>query len=763
MRGVDCFSIKTAIGFLRGYGPHYSVFVSSIGDYDVVGRDGENAQAVSDLSNAVAQRFAETDERISVAVRPSANIFNPDTPFENGYSAPDGPLNAETLVPALDNEANNYALVLKAFPLKPGRKYAFPHDFKGLCAVFNRYETIIGGVPYYNRSSYINPNILEDRDTYLLFTAPYNASYIAVSLWKPGGISQADMNRFMILEIDDAATFTWPERYVAYGDYIPVENIRNYDVAGSDAKLARDIRSEAAARMDMQTELSAATEHIAGLQVGMGQKQDILHFDETPIESSENPVTSGGTWAALGGKVSRPLDDPNGSDGEILQSLGDGRTRWTPFAAPSDAQVGASVAAWLDAHPEATTSVQDGSITREKIAGGVLPFVTPEMFGALGDGEHDDSAAIQAAFDTGLDVYFSKRTYRIDEHIDVDRVGQQCGRHYRGGGCTILHPQSNAFCVSSAIPNGLKQCTLEGFSFVSSGQLYDGIYVIGGEPAAGSHYLQECQILGCIFSGQRNGIYMGAYRLLVSQCYFIGCACGYLDDCCNNNVIENCFFIGNGNGLQMNIPFFSYVYNNTFHANTVGLQVAGADRPVTGCTVAGNMFRPGESTMNRHIRIYETRDIILTGNFVCGGATVGIEVSNSSNIRLLHNYCESSLVLYQAEGCGREVIVDGGYYFTVTAGTVDSDILVRNVTTTLIATNTALYPRADRYFTFLDCRLVYNAGGTDGRLGAGVQDRIKECRISAPEVRYEIKSYGANAYMLEEDELNSTLAWTRLA
>ena len=43
------------------------------------------------------------------------------------------------------------------------------------------------------------------------------------------------------------------------------------------------------------------------------------------------------------------------------------------------------------------------------------PFVTPEMFGAVGDGVTDDSSAIQAAVDTGLAVVFEPKTYRCAE------------------------------------------------------------------------------------------------------------------------------------------------------------------------------------------------------------------------------------------------------------------------------------------------------------------------------------------------------------
>ena len=76
---------------------------------------------------------------------------------------------------------------------------------------------------------------------------------------------------------------------------------------------------------------------------------------------------------------------------------------------------------WLDDHPEATTTVQDGSITRVKIADGVLDYVTPEMFGAVGDGETDDTQAVQDACDAGYAVYFSSgKTYYLASTVTID-------------------------------------------------------------------------------------------------------------------------------------------------------------------------------------------------------------------------------------------------------------------------------------------------------------------------------------------------------
>lgn len=68
-----------------------------------------------------------------------------------------------------------------------------------------------------------------------------------------------------------------------------------------------------------------------------------------------------------------------------------------------DDVIAADVSNWLDEHPEATTTVQDGAITETKIAAEFLPYIsnsyiTPQMFGAKGDGVSDDTESIASCF-----------------------------------------------------------------------------------------------------------------------------------------------------------------------------------------------------------------------------------------------------------------------------------------------------------------------------------------------------------------------------
>ena len=91
----------------------------------------------------------------------------------------------------------------------------------------------------------------------------------------------------------------------------------------------------------------------------------------------------------------------------------------------NDETVGQAVNDWLDNHPEATTTVQDGSLTEAKFSDSlklkaIKDYVTPQMYGALADGVADDLTPIQNAINSGYSVYFPAGDYRVSGSIIVN-------------------------------------------------------------------------------------------------------------------------------------------------------------------------------------------------------------------------------------------------------------------------------------------------------------------------------------------------------
>ena len=91
---------------------------------------------------------------------------------------------------------------------------------------------------------------------------------------------------------------------------------------------------------------------------------------------------------------------------------------------PEGLQIQEYVDDWLNDHPEATTTVQDGAITEAKLADAlklktIKDYVTPEMFGAIGDGVADDSVAIQYASQNGVVFGDENKTYFIGSACEL--------------------------------------------------------------------------------------------------------------------------------------------------------------------------------------------------------------------------------------------------------------------------------------------------------------------------------------------------------
>ena len=145
--------------------------------------------------------------------------------------------------------------------------------------------------------------------------------------------------------------------------------------------------------------------------------QDLGVVSNTLPEGSSATVTK--TVDQQTGAVELTFGIPKGDTGEKGDKGDPGY--------PTDTQVAEAVDAWLDDHPEATTTVEDNSLTEAKLTSATRlkvmnDYATPEMYGAVGDGETDDLQAIQDMFDSDYTVFrFSNKTYLVNGSIDVEK------------------------------------------------------------------------------------------------------------------------------------------------------------------------------------------------------------------------------------------------------------------------------------------------------------------------------------------------------
>jgi len=114
------------------------------------------------------------------------------------------------------------------------------------------------------------------------------------------------------------------------------------------------------------------------------------------------------------------------ADADDLTAIDERVTVVEEYADIFTADVDESVQNWLDEHPEATTTVQDGSLTEAKFSNAlklktIKDYVTPEIFGAAGDGVTDDTDAFNTACNSNLPVVLTEnKTYYVPSRISVN-------------------------------------------------------------------------------------------------------------------------------------------------------------------------------------------------------------------------------------------------------------------------------------------------------------------------------------------------------
>lgn len=131
-----------------------------------------------------------------------------------------------------------------------------------------------------------------------------------------------------------------------------------------------------------------------------------------------------------------------GASGQILtkKSGTDYDVEWSPVGMPSDAQVGEAVESWLDDHPEATTTVEDGSITKVKLNNALSVEIDDKAPGIVISSDEQYNHRLDNPKElvfVGNSMAFGTAKYADKENLYPDQSynATKDGVTYTGSGC----------------------------------------------------------------------------------------------------------------------------------------------------------------------------------------------------------------------------------------------------------------------------------------------------------------------------------------
>jgi hypothetical protein len=252
--------------------------------------------------------------------------------------------------------------------------------------------------------------------------------------------------------------FSFPYRFLANGD------IKVVSVSSTGVETVKTIASDytltgagddAGGSVTMLVAPVTGTRLIIYRDTGITQETDYISGDPFPAETHERALDRLTMIAQeIGSDADRAIKVPVGDSSSLNTTLPaalsrldrliafDSSTGEMGMSTFTQTQIASAIAAAYAAGStaDAVTFLQSGTGAVSQTVQQVLRLggVTPEQFGAVGDGTTDDQLALQRAINTGKNVYLSAgKTYRYT-------VAPSISTHFqRFGGPGVLKPDGN--------------------------------------------------------------------------------------------------------------------------------------------------------------------------------------------------------------------------------------------------------------------------------------------------------------------------------
>lgn len=505
-----------------------------LNDGDMLISDAPIRLAVK-LVYSAAYGTSESPTTISVRIIPIDNLngeIDDLIGHQNDVGVTDSLEDAEVYNTVVANYADGKLILYGAMPNNATRHY--------LC--FNGQNAVKAGTSAFTKTLPSGRYIVRLKESGYFFNhggkisigytkSTFNSDPVYV---KDGDIIESDSNIMVGLQL------LWNSNYGTSSDP------SYFDISFTPAETISGITTAIKNQADLSGQVTELSQTVSNMGQSMATK--------TYVDNSVANVSAA--------KISKPTtEDQN----KFPRATSAGEVEWVNVATPSQEEIGEAVEEWLDDHPEAITTVQDFSLTWEKMVKGEMGFVTPEMFGAAGDGETDDSAKLQEAIlfcqEHKVILDGQGKTYAVSDIVNAGVETKDSGPYITGN---IYFRNAKLFVLAS----DTKYCSAINI-FTAAGTLvileniqidgnrtnqasstgnqdggYHGIK-IGYQSKVGRVIIQDCIIKDCFTDGicSREVDFEG---LDVIRTEITTCGRNGFTDCAKRSRVINCNFHDNG-------------------------------------------------------------------------------------------------------------------------------------------------------------------------------------------------------------------------
>lgn len=226
-------------------------------------------------------------------------------------------------------------------------------------------------------------------------------------------------------------------------------------------------------------------------------------IDSELSSTSKNPVQNKIITAALAGKITAPTTATVGQIIKVKSVDDAGKpTEWETADLPSggsvtDEQVNTAVSAWLTEHPEATTTVADGSITTAKLVDGAVDaykMADTIIYEQIFDKDEWDENGVSKAYinaQNGKEVS-ANTNYKATHYIPCREKTLYTHNLYLRVGGAVCYDKDKQFVGTAAITND-QFTTLPGTSYIrfstSSGSQPQNMMICMGDTLYSEYFV----------------------------------------------------------------------------------------------------------------------------------------------------------------------------------------------------------------------------------------------------------------------------------